>query len=162
MEEEIAIIRDMRNGTLVLSGNLTYSKTTLAAHNVRQRWIMRGIWNPAWEYDKPSGFWRHEEPLELEQEWETDPDESVSEVGPGPKRGRRLKSDTVLEEIRDRLLATIEAREASRPYRQFQMQVQEEKDRLFQTRECHGEKEVQDLDTEAYNNVKSLWVKRRI
>jgi len=165
VEEEEDINRGIRNGTLVVSGRLPFSPSGLAAHNVRQRWIARGIWNPAWTDDRPTAFWRHEEPLELEQEWETDSDGGVegwAGIGPGPKPGRRPKSDAALEEIRDRLLATIEAREASRPYRQFQVQLQEEKERLVRNRESCDEQEAQDIDAHAYNAIKHLWLSRGI
>jgi len=51
---------------------------TIAYENVKKRWVEQGIWNSKWN-QFASGRWKHEEPLEIESESETD-----SEAGPLP------------------------------------------------------------------------------
>ncbi|PSS08545.1 hypothetical protein M430DRAFT_69814 [Amorphotheca resinae ATCC 22711] len=65
-----------------------------ASEIVKKRWVEQGIWNSKWN-QFAYGRWKHEEPLELESETETD-----SEAGPSPplfsffpKPQRQPKSD---------------------------------------------------------------------
>jgi hypothetical protein len=51
---------------------------TIAYENVKKCWVEQGIWNSKWN-QFASGRWKHEEPLEIESESETD-----SEAGPSP------------------------------------------------------------------------------
>lgn len=43
----------------------------LAHENVKKRWVEQGIWNDKWN-GTVFGLWKHQEPLELEPESETD------------------------------------------------------------------------------------------
>ncbi|KAJ8108848.1 hypothetical protein ONZ43_g6301 [Nemania bipapillata] len=110
----------------------------VAIKRVKECWVDQGIWNDKWKdmnpwkEDRPSGGWKHEEPLELESELETD-----SEAGdnappfsqkPEEIKPRRPKSDEELRLIAERRSIHNREREASRPFYQFVYQVSKERE----------------------------------
>ena len=59
----------------------------MAHENVKKRWMEQGIWNNKWKDIYEAGQWKHEEPLEVEPESETDLEaESSSRLLPFPSR----------------------------------------------------------------------------
>ena len=141
---------------------------TIARDNIKKIWVEQGIWNDKWDM-LANGLWKHEEPLELESE----PDGSdlkdrllslrfsFDSRQPQSKR-RRLKSDVEKLRITQRRVEIEREREASRPYHQFVYQVSRERKRIQEeSTSCLGADAV-DINTIAYEHVKSIWTRRRI
>jgi hypothetical protein len=145
-----------------LNGDLS---DEMALENVKNRWKEQGIWKDEWEYGcLPDGLWKHQEPLELEAESETDSEAEV--VRPlfdySPKR-RRPKNDEEKQKIAERRVIREREREASRPYYQFCYQVSKERERIEVGPESAQRTWTVDINTlKAYENVKNTWVKRGI
>lgn len=143
-------------------GKMVYEK-------IRKSWVDQGIWNDKWN-DTALGLWKHEEPLELEPESETD-----SEADPpfsfsssrkfcqqSQAKSRRPKRDNERRRIAERRIVRERDREASRPYHQFVFQISKERERIgHESRDAEGSS-VADINTRAYENVKNTWTKRGI
>ncbi len=134
----------------------------LAEANVKRRWVEQGIWH---EKRTRSGTWcwKHELPLELESESETEPEAEgpaplfgLGPLGLAPKR-RRPKSAEELQRIRERRPVREREREASRPFHQFLYQVSRERERIEAESRAGP-----DVNTQAYETVRSTWTKRGI
>ena len=102
-------------------GDITFKEE--ARDTVKKRWVEQGIWNNKWNWFA-NGLWKHEEPLELESESETDlkagPSPPLFTFFPKPPPEPRLpKSDDEKRRIAEQRLVQIREREASRPYHQF-------------------------------------------
>ena len=118
-DEEKRIFKADLNGTRRLPvGTDSY---TIAHETVKKRWVEQGIWNNKCN-QFASGRWKHEEPLELEPESETDSEAGFSaplfsfspkESHPKP---RRPKSDEEKRRIAERRVVRECERKASRPY----------------------------------------------
>jgi hypothetical protein len=139
----------------------------IAYENVKKRWVEQGIWNNKWN-QFASGRWKHEEPLEVESEPETDPEVepspplfSFSPKQLQPKR-RRPKSDNEKRWIAERRLVREREREASRLYHQFVYQISKERERIQEESENGKGADTADINTRAYENVKNTWTKRGI
>jgi hypothetical protein len=165
-DEEKRIFEASLNGTHRLPVGSNTSE--IAYENIKKRWVEQGIWNNKWN-KFASGRWKHEEPLELESESETD-----SEAGPSPplfsffpkpqSKPRQPKSDDEKRRIAERRVVRERQREASRPYHQFVYQISKERERI-QDESANGEGEgagAADINTTAYENVKNTWTKRGI
>ncbi|KAI9768628.1 MAG: hypothetical protein M1840_004825 [Geoglossum simile] len=139
---------------------------TIATQNVKKRWVDQGIWNAKWD-QFAFGRWKHEEPLELESEIQTDTEAEPPArypmlfSKPQPPKPRRPKSDDEKRRIAERRVARNREREASRPYHQFVYQISEER-KLIQGESASGEDANADINTRAYENVKNTWAKRGI
>ncbi|KJZ69991.1 hypothetical protein HIM_10618 [Hirsutella minnesotensis 3608] len=139
-----------------------------AVENVKRRWIEQGIWKDEWNSDdEPGGRWKHEEPLGLESESETD-SEAEPKLTPilGMRRqeakSRRPKSDDEMRRIAARRIIRHREREASRPYHQFIYQLSEARQRI-QDKSRVGRAspdDSADINTKAYDKVKDAWIKR--
>ncbi|KAK2812447.1 hypothetical protein FQN50_001448 [Emmonsiellopsis sp. PD_5] len=155
-EETERIIKADRDRTEPLPGRVNFDD--VAYQNVKKRWVEQGIWNDNWTYFA-HGKWKHEEPLEVESETETDR-ETVSLFG---KRSRQ-KSDEEKQRILDRLAIRKREREASRPFHQFVYQLLKESERI--QRQTGNEEAnattAADINAKAYETVKSTWVRRKI
>ena len=142
----------------------------LARETVKKRWVEQGIWNEKWKEmnpwndDTPSGPWKHEKPLELEFETENISTRTILEgaermLSPPPK------SDVELRLIAQRRLVREREREASRPFHQFLYQVSKQRERL-QSEPAGPEGalplNLADINSKAYENVKSIWTERGI
>jgi hypothetical protein len=168
-----------------------------AHFNIKMRWIEQGSWKHEWnDQSRPSGHWKHEEPLQPESETGSDSIPPLGLFGAEVQRKppkQPAKSD---EEIQREQLE----REASRPYYQFVYQVSKERERILEEMNppkprrqnpmtqawvgldgFHAEMEAYerwrregspddepatptppDINTTAYERVKSAWIKRRI
>ena len=136
---------------------------------IKKGWVDQGIWNNTWS-EMVDGLWKHEEPLELESESETDSEaEPLTPpfyFGMSPDqrqpRPRRPKSDEEKRKIADRRAVRERDREASRPYHQFIFQISKERKRIeHESRSADGSSNT-DINTRAYENVKNTWWKRGI
>jgi hypothetical protein len=101
-----------------------------AIETVKKRWVEQGIWKDKWDEMAAGryrniGKWKHEEPLELEPESETDmeaesppPTLSIFSIPqkPSQPKPRRPKSDGEKRRIAERRVVREREREASRPY----------------------------------------------
>jgi len=141
-----------------------------AIEMIKKRWIEQGIWKDEWDEMAKGrymhiGRWKHEEPIELESESETD-----TEVGPLPcvldqkpqLIPRRSNSDNEKRLTRERRIVRERERDASRPYRQFTYQISKERERIQNELSNRKEIDTADIDTKAYENVKNTWTKRGI
>lgn len=142
---------------------------TMVYEKIRKSWVDQGIWNDKWD-DTALGLWKHEEPLELEPESETD-----SEADPpfsfsssrkfcqqSQAKSRRPKSDNERRRIAERRIVRERDREASRPYHQFIFQISKERERIGHGLRSAEGSSVADINTRAYENVKNTWTKRGI
>ena len=169
IKEEEWLVQADRNGTHPLPCRVGFDK--LAHDNVKKRWVEQGIWHEKWTSTASNGVWKHEEPLELESELETD-DEREPQPGiftaslmPRPPKSDEEKQRII--EQRSRRLRELEtSRQASRPFHQFVYQVSHQRGRIEDTL---GNAEARaaaspnaDINTRAYEMVKSFWVKQKI
>ncbi|KAK4107120.1 hypothetical protein N656DRAFT_785680 [Canariomyces notabilis] len=165
-----------------------------ARFNIKMRWIEQGIWNDEWNKQRrPSGQWKHEEPLKPESNMDWESMLPTGLFGAEVQRKQPAKSGAeVLGERRDR--------EASRPYYQFIYLVSEQRkyiqeemnrprppgqnpitQRVVGLDHFHLQMEVHErwrregppenepaistppnINTTAYERVKSAWIKRGI
>ncbi|KAJ8127744.1 hypothetical protein O1611_g5892 [Lasiodiplodia mahajangana] len=148
------------------AGGLATPIKRLAVETVKSRWIEQGMWKDEWtdvtkqnftstvagitifDHDKPRGRWKHEEPLGSETELEAG---STAEA----------KGSEEIRKIAERLHVLEREREASRPYHQFLWQVSEERERIRDEQGFSGApaEDLADVNTRAYEAVKSRWVK---
>ena len=119
----------------------------------------QGIWNNNCT-EFAFGNWKHEEPLDIESE-------STNNLGERSSNAlfsfsRPPKSDEDKRRDAELRAARIREREASRPFHQFVYQLSKERERI--TEQGEGEEGVYsaDINTTAYENVKSTWIKRKI
>ncbi|EEH11564.1 hypothetical protein HCBG_01019 [Histoplasma capsulatum G186AR] len=144
---------------------------SLAQESVKKRWIEQGIWNDKWNgrTTLASTKWKHEEPEESDSESDTDrpvTPQSRFSFFPTEPKPRRQKSDQEKQLIAERRAALKREREASRPFHQFVYQVLKESE-LIQGK-TGGEgvtapaTTADDINTQAYENIKSTWVRRGI
>ncbi|KJZ72677.1 hypothetical protein HIM_07869 [Hirsutella minnesotensis 3608] len=178
-ERRILIAKADENGTRTILPDETWlpdsNIITLAGETVKKRWVEQGIWNDKWKdmnpwkYDRPSGPWKHEEPLELESESETNSEaKGNTPLFPfsrktGEAKPRRPSDDT-LRLIAERRAICEREREASRPFYQFIYQVSKERERMQDESRSEGPVAADsvDINTKAYENVKNIWIKRQI
>jgi len=171
-EEEQRLHEGDRNGTRRLPIRTNFYQ--LARENVKKRWVEQGIWNVKWTATASGAVWKHEQPLELESESESEteteakkqvPIFSFSQTDPQTKP-RQPKSDEEKRwraERRATRRATREReREASRPFHQFVYQVSKESERIQDELESGEAAAPTDINTIAYENVKNIWIERKI
>lgn len=133
---------------------------------VKERWVKQGIWKKAWGIWEVDGVWKHEEPLDLESEWETDteavtPPHDIFGTATQPKQ-RKSKSYDEKKRIAELRAIREREREASRPYYQFAYQISKQRERI-QKESADGEgADNADINTRAYENVKNTWTKQGI
>ncbi|KAH0832574.1 hypothetical protein FOPE_01167 [Fonsecaea pedrosoi] len=157
-EEEERIIEADRNQTWCLRVGESFSE--VAYNIVKKRWVEQGIWSDKWT-STALGRWKHEEPLEIESDWETDPEVPPHFLSPRPK-SRRLKSDDARRRIAERRAVLEREREASRPYYQFIYQISKERERMHQKATSGDDDFPEDINTRAYEVVKNTWHRRKI
>lgn len=145
----------------------------IARQKIKRCWVEQGIWNDNWD-QFASGLWKHEEPLEVESETETDlapespldPFTCVVTPLQSKKRSdrRQLKSEEDRRRISERRAVREREREASRPYYQFVFQISKERERIQDesTDEECIDMSLPDINTRAYENIKNIWIRRRI
>ena len=167
-EERKRISEASLNGTHRLSiGDSTFE---IAYENVKKRWVEQGIWSNKWN-NKLNNFaseqWEHEEPLEVESDSETDMDPEApptrfSLFSNQPLKARRPKSNKERRRIAEQRLILERERQASRPYYQFVYQTSMERERIQNESANDEDADAADINTRAYENVKNIWIKRKI
>lgn len=166
-DEEKRIFEADLNGTRSLP--VGTDPNTIAQEIVKTRWVEQGIWNNKWD-TFASGRWKHEEPLELGSESDTDSQSNCSSplfplVPKQPQsKSRRRKGVDEKRRIAEHRVTREREREASRPYHQFVYQVSKERERI-QDEYISGEGSsvnIPDINTTAYKNIKNTWTKRGI
>ncbi len=145
-------------------GDSTFKKE--ACETVKKRWVEQGIWNNKWN-QFAYGRWKHEEPLELESDLETN-----SKAGPFPPpfsfipkpqpKLRRPKGDDEKRRIAEQRVVQDREREASRPYHQFVYQILKERERIQEGSAIGEGADAADINTRAYENVRNTWNRRGI
>lgn len=145
-----------------------------AIETIKKRWVEQSIWKDKWDkmaagWYRDIGRWKHEEPLELEPDSETDmeaetPVPSFSFFGIPQKQAqpklRRPKSDEEKRRIAERQVVREREREASRPYHQFIYQISTERKRIQDEYADGDGADAADINTRAYENIKTVWTKR--
>jgi len=132
-----------------------------AKNNVRTRWVEQGIWNTQWDGNcwGLGGRWQHEEAPEQHSEpvSESEADLQMTDTFEPVKMKvpRKERPCVVGEEKR-----AVHERDtaASRPYYQFLYQVSKEREWLRDELDSG----IADVDAQAYQNVKSTWIKWKI
>lgn len=160
-EEERRILYAHRNRirSIPVGGNFI----DMASKIVRERWVQQGIWNDKWS-ETASGRWKHEEPLRPEPEPERE--SSSFSFFQEKQIAKPPDSDEEKRRIVERQATRVRQREASRPFHQFIYQVSEERERILE--ESRGGEATNatttppGINTKAYENVKDVWVKRKI
>ncbi len=160
-EEEQRIFNMESEGTLRLPPGTIYTRHAFDV--VKKRWQEQGIWSDEWNsepgYFRVGRKWKHEEPgPSSDVEAESEAVQLLFGSSMVPKNGQ-MQHMTIEE--REKL---EHDREASRPIHQFYWQLSKERDRI------HGEISVGqaaasadlDINTKAYENVKKIWLERRI
>ncbi|KAK8852191.1 major royal jelly protein [Apiospora arundinis] len=134
---------------------------------VTKRWIEQGIWNDKWQPGLPDGRWKHQEPLDMESESDSEDDEEIQTRPPfsvpaKPKAPK--KEEEKLQRLAERQMRREGEREASRPFNRFVQQVSEERGRIrSNTRSAAPDVlDPANINTTAYDNVRERWVKRGI
>ena len=151
---------------LEANANWTYRQpvgtdfSELADENVIKDWREQGIWDEKWK-TRTLGRWKHERPLELEQESkDADNGAEASLLGSQAEEAKsgQPKISQAAEQQR------LREREASRPYHQFVHQVSKERERIRDNLSVQGTPFTvpPDINTTAYENVKHVWIKRGI
>jgi hypothetical protein len=109
--------------------------------------------------------WKHEEPLEPESDWETDPEAGHPSFlrhlrQAGTPEMRQLKSDEERQQIAERRAIREHEREASRPFHRFVEQVSRDREWLQEVSRLEGTHvaDSPDINTEAYMVVKHAWI----
>lgn len=133
---------------------------------VKERWTEQGIWNDKWGPGMPTGLWKHEEPLDLksESDSEDDPESRARSLFSGEARSEAPKSEEELQRLAERQILREHEREASRPFHQFVYQISAERERIRSKTGLaeHNALPPADINSRAYENVKVTWVKRGI
>lgn len=136
-----------------------------AKETVKRRWVEQGIWNNEWDATCPAGAkWKHEPESDSEDGQDSEPQSPVFSSCPKeaqPKQ-RQPKSDEEKGQIAER--QATQEREASRPFFRFVYQVSRERGMILDEWRV-GEAAVPapaDVNTRAYENIKSDWIERGI
>ncbi|KAI0156867.1 hypothetical protein GGR57DRAFT_501255 [Xylariaceae sp. FL1272] len=133
----------------------------VAELNVKQRWMEQGIWDDDSGWPE-NGTWKHEKPSPLKMSKEA-PRSLFSAIFPIPLRHDGVPKQAELDAERARVAEERE-RQASRPLHQFIYHVSRKREHM-QELQIAGQAPVSpefDINTRAYNEVKSIWIKRGI
>ncbi|KAI0433084.1 hypothetical protein F5Y09DRAFT_300236 [Xylaria sp. FL1042] len=137
-----------------------------ATARVKNRWVEQGIWNHRWkgpnewQKDMPNGRWKHE----FEPESESESDSEAGQSFFAQKKPKPPKSDEELRLAAERRATREREREASRPFHQFIYQLSRERERMQnELKAVEPPASVpRDINTEAYEKVRDIWIKRGI
>lgn len=139
---------------------------------VKKRWVEQGIWNRHFNWNAWGADWKHTEPLEPETDSEADSEANSPSTPPlclNPKHTRReptSRNEKLLaaarQIVQESEIMREREREASRPYHQFVYQVSKEREKIQEDSQDWTSPDVVDINTKAYENVKTLWNERKI
>jgi hypothetical protein len=168
-EMEASIIEGIENRTLdVPDGTIM---RVLARDTVKENWMKQGIWNEEWG-KTPQMRWMHEQSPEITPEPETYPG-GRTHIGLFASLESALPTDTG-KDVQQGGERRAQAKqkpgdEPSRPFHQFIYQISKERERVRNLYTgpslFHSDPDpvaIADINTNAYERVKSIWVKRGI
>ena len=129
-----------------------------AEANVKYRWIQQGIWDERWE-SEPSKTWKHERDDTLLPRTCSESTSDGLITGFGTKRERQgLEPE---EDYAESLRCAIDFqnRQSSRPCYQFLYQFCQERQWIKMGLSNGNQSQHANLDTTAYENLKSRWIR---
>lgn len=157
VDDELGRIRAARDMDLLEEPYIVDLKEAAEA-NVKYRWLQQGLWDEQWD-TRPYGPWKHElrsypPPVK--------PSESVKDNGVTnfrTKRERRLCD--IAEENQEvvRCAVDFQNRQSSRPCYQFVYQLDKEREWIKMGLSNQDQDHHANVDTRAYENVKSRWIR---
>ena len=159
IQDELGRIRAAREKGLLEHPNVLDLEQAAEA-NVKYRWIQQGIWDKRWN-SQPHKIWKHEleDPLPLVRLSNIAEKSRVKNLETKYKR----KQADLEEEYHEIVQSAVDyqARQSSRPCYQFLSQVCQEREwiKMGLTEQDEDQDHQTDLDTRAYEVVKSRWVR---
>ena len=153
-EMEAQIIKGIENRTLDVPDGTTMR--ILARDTVKKNWIEQGIWNEEWG-NTPQLRWMHEASPKITPAPETDHFSLFTSLpGNAISTGRNKRPGG------ERQVKQKAGNETSRPFHQFIYQISKERERIRSEPDFPDGASSTSVNTEAYEHVKSIWVKRGI
>ncbi|KAL8847235.1 MAG: hypothetical protein Q9221_007722 [Calogaya cf. arnoldii] len=165
VEEKDWLFKAQANAGVHLPAGTEYNK--LATEVVKKRWQEQGIWDDEWDkLDWDAWRWKHEESytdLSSQEGTESEPHRLFEHPASSQAPVASVDSQTILQK-KDRGSMSEPDRETSRPIYQFIWQLARQRDLI------RGEPTIQaaaasapiDINTRAYEAVKSTWVRQNI
>jgi hypothetical protein len=154
-EERTRIVEAELNGTQPVPVGTDFLK--FAEANVKARWLEQGIWDKRWDKNgNPGRNWKHERSLDLESELEVETKANLFSLPSERKVLKRKRNRKHQTQIIEQKCVREREREASRPINQFFYQISKEREYVqhFPL--------APDVNTVAYERVKSTWERRGI
>lgn len=143
-----------------------------ASEVVKKQWVKQHIWKDEWNgittesHVPPFAQWKHEEPLTLESESETDveAEKPVRLIFAPEKNLPRRKSRQEIREMKARRSIRGREHEASRSLNQFIYRVSEKREHICEQSRPSGSTtlDLDEINAKSYEHVKALWVKKGI
>ena len=157
IEHEIDRIRAARCMGL-LQQPVIHDWEEAAEANVRYRWVQQGLWDERWD-DQAYKIWKHEsqDSLPPEQASFFVKDTVVSDLGLRRRRPQKDLEDEYQEAVK--FAVEHESRQSSRPCYQFVYQLCEERQWIKMGLSNAIQGADVDIDTRAYESVKSRWIR---
>ncbi|KAI2728972.1 hypothetical protein DTO027I6_8320 [Penicillium roqueforti] len=162
-ELEARIIEGIENRTLDVPDGTNMNN--LAHETVKKNWMKQGIWNEEWEHvPQPWWMWRHEELPEVTPAPKIDLDRLSRSRGEEPTKAGFW--DKKIPHSGERKAKQKPGDEPSRPFHQFIYQISKERERVQNASDSPDSPSsvsaLTNINTEAYEHVKSIWIKRGI
>ncbi|KAL9041320.1 MAG: hypothetical protein Q9214_004153 [Letrouitia sp. 1 TL-2023] len=157
INDELDRIHAARDMGLIQQPNLPDWEEAAAA-NVKYRWMRQGIWDDLWD-TQPSKIWKHEL-----QHFPPPLGPSNSSIHTEGRRvgGRKKREHSDLEDkSQDTVQCALDFqnRQSSRPCYQFVHQFCEERQWIKMGFSKHDQDQHANLDTRAYKDLKSRWIR---
>jgi len=152
--DELDRIRTARDRGLLWQPNLSDLEEAAEA-NVKYRWMQQGIWDDRWDI-QPGKIWKHES-QDFPQS--AGPSHSVNGGKLGTKK--KAKYSDLQDEYQEIVRFAVDSRQwqLSRPCHQFVHQFCEERQWMKMGLSKEGQDQHSNLDTRAYESVKSRWIR---
>lgn len=129
-----------------------------AEANVKYRWMKQGIWDKQWG-NQPGEMCKHELPNPPSPAGAPNSVSDGEISRPGTKRKRHLPYLEEEDEESVRCAIDFRNRQLSRPCYQFLYQFCQERVWIRMGLSSHNDDQHTDLDSRAYENVKSRWIR---
>ena len=157
IKHEVDRIHAARGMGLLQQPNI-YDWEEAAEANVRYRWIQQGIWDERWD-TQAYKIWKHElqDPLLPERPSMSVKDAVVRNLGTQRKRQHQDFEDKYQESLQSAV--EFQNRQSSRPCYQFVYQFCEERQWIKMGFSKADQDQDIDLDTKAYESLKSRWIR---
>ncbi|KAL9129927.1 MAG: hypothetical protein Q9175_007156 [Cornicularia normoerica] len=157
VRNELGRIRTARDKDLLQHPSLLDLEEAAEA-NVKYRWIQQGIWDERWE-SQPSKIWKHElqDPPSPVR-----PSDSVKEGGVTELKAKHKRKRSELEEECheiSRRAVDYQNQQSSRPCYQFVYQFCQERQWIKMGLSNGDQDQQTNLDTRAYETLKSRWIR---